>query len=425
MTSISIHRGDARAVRDARARASARVFQHSARDGWLFGAALAMGVGLAASVPLVVHGGVKTAAVVASLVGFAIVWGSNTVSHNHLHNPIFARTAYNRAFSVVLSVVLGVPQTVWRARHLWHHAGEPKARKPLRPGALGWIEIGLVAATWIALAALAPRFFFLAYAPGYLLGMGLCRLQGRYEHTNGLRGTSHYGALHNALWFNDGYHVEHHARPRAHWTRLPALRASASAGTDSRFPPLLRFFEDVGTGINLAQAHVLGALERLVLRSRLLQRLVVDWHAGALRALLPALAGRPLDRIVIVGGGLFPRTALALGELLPESRLVIVDASAESIQRARDYLAARAQELGVAFVQAEFHAHAGLAIDDIDLLVVPLAFVGDRGALYDLALPAPALVHDWIWRPRGASSAVISLALLKRLNLVLPIARDP
>ena len=54
---------------------------------------------------------------------------------------------------------------------------------------------------------------------------------------------------------------------------------------------------------------------------------------------------------------------------------------------------------------------------DFDLLIIPLAFVGDRRVIYQQP-PAPAvLVHDWIWRPRG-TSVVVSWLLLKRLNLV-------
>jgi hypothetical protein len=54
---------------------------------------------------------------------------------------------------------------------------------------------------------------------------------------------------------------------------------------------------------------------------------------------------------------------------------------------------------------------------DVDLLVVPLAFTGDRAAIYRQP-PAPVvLVHDWFWRRRG-SGVVVALTLLKRLNLV-------
>jgi hypothetical protein len=52
-----------------------------------------------------------------------------------------------------------------------------------------------------------------------------------------------------------------------------------------------------------------------------------------------------------------------------------------------------------------------------DLVVIPLAYVGDRDRLYRSPPAAALLVHDWLWRhtPR---SKVVSWFLLKRLNLV-------
>jgi hypothetical protein len=55
---------------------------------------------------------------------------------------------------------------------------------------------------------------------------------------------------------------------------------------------------------------------------------------------------------------------------------------------------------------------------DFDLLVIPLAFEGDREAIYQHPSASAVIVHDWIWRLRGASS-VVSWLLLKRLNLVI------
>ena len=53
-----------------------------------------------------------------------------------------------------------------------------------------------------------------------------------------------------------------------------------------------------------------------------------------------------------------------------------------------------------------------------DLVVVPLAYVGDKQAFFD-APPAPiVIVHDWIWTRRGTRSAIVSWWLLKRLNRV-------
>jgi hypothetical protein len=55
--------------------------------------------------------------------------------------------------------------------------------------------------------------------------------------------------------------------------------------------------------------------------------------------------------------------------------------------------------------------------DRFDLLVIPLAYIGDRRAVY-ADPPAPAvIVHDWIWRKRG-TSRIVSVPLLKRVNLV-------
>jgi len=146
-----------------------------------------------------------------------------------------------------------------------------------------------------------------------------------------------------------------------------------------------------------------------VLRSAALQRYVIGRHTPAwvqLAACLP-----PISRVPIVGGGLFPRSALIVRRLWPAARITIVDASAENLRRARTLVG----DANVEFVHGRYK---GGAVDDSDLLVIPLAFHGDRDAIY-AAPPSPAvLVHDWIWRRRG-ESRVVSLALLKRLNLVV------
>src|SRR5205823_13434190 len=37
-------------------------------------------------------------------------------------------------------------------------------------------------------------------------------------------GVSTYDKLYNWTWFYNGYHAEHHFRPKVHWTRTQALR---------------------------------------------------------------------------------------------------------------------------------------------------------------------------------------------------------
>lgn len=316
--------------------AASRVIAPSAHAGWdAWLVALAMA-----------HGAALLAWPSVALIAVGLWWNANTISHLFIHRPFFRRRAFNALFSCFLSLLLGFPQSFWGARHLAHHgAVEGGKRSLLSP------DLAAVIALWGGLLLLAPGFTLSVYLPGFLAGLGLCWLQGHYEHASGT--VSHYGWLYNVLLFNDGYHIEHHARPGAHWRELPRERRRESRA--SRWPAVLRWIEC----LNLC------LLERLVLRFATLQRFVLDRHERALRRLL---AGVPeARRIGIVGGGLFPRTAIILGRLRPQS---------------------------------------------------PLAFEGDRQTIYRCPPADALLVHDWIWRRRG-TSVVVSWLLLKRLNLVM------
>src|SRR5262245_48310687 len=181
------------------------------------------------------------------LIALGLWCNANTIAPQFLHRPFFRSSALNGVYSAWLTVVMGVPQSIWRERHLAHHADRvPRVQ-------LTWqvaIEIALLAALWIALAIATPHVFFVSYMPGVALGLALCQLQGHYEHAGGT--TSHYGRLYNLLFFNDGYHVEHHTRPGMHWTELPARVAPGTRY--SRWPPVLRWLDTFG----------LQGLERLV-----------------------------------------------------------------------------------------------------------------------------------------------------------------
>jgi hypothetical protein len=324
------------------------------------------------------------------VIAVALWWNANTISHNFIHRPFFSTLRANRAFSFLLSLTLGFPQTVWRDRHLRHHAGLGETVRFSRRAAG---EAAGVALLFAAMAVLAPEFFLRAYGPGWIAGLGLCWLHGHYEHARGT--TSHYGRLYNLLFFNDGYHVEHHAHPTLHWTEL--TRDAGNQPRASAWPAVLRWLDGVS----------LDGLERLVLRRPRLQRFVLHCHERALRRLVSALP--PVSRVTVVGGGLFPRSALIVGRVLPRAAVTILDAEPAHLDIARPYLRGDVQ-----LTAGRFDEQTAV---DADLVIVPLAYQGDRRRLY-AAPPAPAvLVHDWIWavRPRGV---VVSWLLLKRLNLV-------
>ena len=333
---------------------------------------------------------------------FAIVvwWSSNTVAHLFVHRPFFRRRSSNRLFALAMSLALGIPQTLWRDRHLAHHAG---VAPRLRWSSELTLQVTVVLVLWAMLIERAPMFFATVYVPGYLGGLLLCVLHGHFEHAGGT--VSYYGRLYNVLLFNDGYHVEHHANPGVPWSRLPERRDPRARA--SAWPAPLRWVERGASG-------VLEALERVVLGSPLLQRFVLRVHERALRELI---AGLPrLRHIVIVGGGLFPRTALILQSLVPHARITIVDSNRANLDRAR------ARLTDVTFIHARYPVsdwgRTGVThVSDPDLVIVPLCFDGDREAIYGRP-PAPAvIVHDWIWHKRGISR-VVSIALLKRVNLL-------
>jgi hypothetical protein len=344
-----------------------------------------------------VHGIVLLSTTSVMVVAILIWWNANTISHNFIHRPFFRSRLAGEGYSIYLSLLLGVPQRLWRARHLAHHA-EASGRSTDIVGRVWrdprvWLEAAAVGALWTTMAMTSRHYAAFVYGPGWITGLALCWLQGYYEHASGV--TSHYGRVYNLLFFNDGYHAEHHARPHADWEDLPASRGPAARA--SRWPPVLRWLD----------ALTLDGLERIVVASPALQRFVVERHVAAFQSVLRS-AG-PVARVAIVGGGLFPRTAIVLRRLLPDATLTIIDFDESHLALARPWL-----DPGV---YVEHRAFVAGDVEDVDLVVVPLAFHGDREALYRCP-PAPiVVVHDWIWNARRPG-AVVSWLLLKRLNLV-------
>jgi hypothetical protein len=168
----------------------------------------------------------------------------------------------------------------------------------------------------------------------------------------------------------------------------------------ARGPAIFRWIERIN----------IETLELIAIRSKWLQRFLLKTHERALRRLLPRLS--QVRRVTIVGGGMFPRTAILLRALIPEAAITIVDARAEHIQTAMGFLTGD--------VATERRLFDPAASEDTDLLVIPLSFIGDRRTIYRHP-PAPiVLVHDWIWSRVGAGT-IVSVFLLKRINLVLKV----
>ncbi len=251
----------------------------------------------------------------------SISWNINGVSHNFIHNPYFRWRLLNRVFSVVESLACGFGQTFYRCVHMRHHIGnsdrpdhehgdstidwlsiyrhghdgEPEnvwsytflsffrddpraiykeiARKNRFEARFGLFEIALFLAMFVAMGVLKWPFL-IWLLPSWYIGHCLSYLNGYFEHYAGnpdkpiAWGVSTYHKLYNWLWFNNGYHAEHHYRPRQHWTRMAELHAAIAdeqrrEGTRVIRPPHALGFLDpdlppLGKPVMVAAAQVGG-----------------------------------------------------------------------------------------------------------------------------------------------------------------------
>ena len=79
---------------------------------------------------------------------------------------------------------------------------------------------------WQAALFLLP-FFYLGQCFGYAIAY--------YEHLGAdsegpiPTGVSTYGRAYNWVFLNNGYHAEHHHRPKAHWTRMAEVTEETEA----------------------------------------------------------------------------------------------------------------------------------------------------------------------------------------------------
>ena len=398
------------------------LFATSSRDAWVLGAAMihaslwAVGLSTAAGV------GWQGRAALAVVLGVAMNWCANTVSHIHLHTPLFRAPILNRAFSMGLSVLLAVPQGWWTLRHWVHHelpeAADVALRRSLRLQAA--TEVAVIAAVFVGMMVFAPILAATVYAPALAIGFALCAVQGIEEHARDSAGVDVHGRIYNRLWFNDGFHAAHHRAPQSHWTTLPAQ--TMESDTVSAWPPILRWMDGgmrsdrVAILLNGVSCVLINVAERAALHVPFLLTYLLWTHERAWRRLLVSIDKRQIGTVTIVGGGLFPRTALVLRRLLPDAEVTIVDAQAAHLENARvffDPLDSDVPHMQIAMFDSRW------TVVTADLLVLPLAFHGDRKLVYAQPPAHWVVVHDWLWRRRGTTGTRVSFLLAKRLNLVV------
>jgi fatty acid desaturase len=232
---------------------------------------------------------------------WAYCWNLQCISHNFIHNPFFTNVWLNRLFGVLETLCIGMPHQLYHHYHLNHHAGDNDAKGPdgttrdwssiyrygegnapepfwkyclisffrveitpvirvcIRHGRTHVLqtiaETIVLAAFWLTMLAVNWRYFVYFYLPSFYLGWLLSYAEGYLEHYGAQPGNpfansvSSYHGLYNLLWFNNGYHQEHHWDPKMHWTRMKQL--------SERIRP---YMEANGTRI-LRGPHMTGLLE--------------------------------------------------------------------------------------------------------------------------------------------------------------------
>jgi fatty acid desaturase len=205
----------------------------------------------------------------------SISWNINGISHNFIHNPYFRSPLLNRLFSILESITVGFSQIFYECIHMQHHKGnadrpddhgetidwisiykhgdegepehplkytflsffreDPKTvfkelkRKNPREAFWGIFELASFVTTFVILGILNWHYICFLL-PFYYFGHCLSYLNGYYRHYAGnpdepiAWGVSSYDKLYNWIWFYNGYHAEHHFRPKVHWTRMQAFR---------------------------------------------------------------------------------------------------------------------------------------------------------------------------------------------------------
>jgi fatty acid desaturase len=210
------------------------------------------------------------------LVGFYCT-NYQCVSHNFIHNNFFKSKKLNFIFSIINSMAMGLPQTLYYHHHMNHHRytngekdisslflfSKDKEREEgiLSYSFIGFFRIDLLAlakrakkkedkvllvsemvgviAFWGFLMALDWKFFCFFYLPIWYLGQVAALMENYFEHYGTKPGdrktdsVSCYNKIYNFLWFNNGYHQEHHYAPTVHWTKISEVKEKLP-GEDQR-----------------------------------------------------------------------------------------------------------------------------------------------------------------------------------------------
>jgi len=94
----------------------------------------------------------------------------------------------------------------------------------------GNLELAAFATALFVMFLFNWRYVIFYFLPFWYLGHCFSYLNGYYRHYGAnpdkpiAWGVSSYGKIYNWLFFYNGYHAEHHFRPKVHWTKMEKFR---------------------------------------------------------------------------------------------------------------------------------------------------------------------------------------------------------
>ncbi len=188
------------------------------------------------------------------------------IAHNFIHLPFFNSTLLNQLFSILNTLGLGVPQSLYRLHHLNHHRFNNRPDGDMSStyrfgkngneenifiySLLGVVRTDLVGLyknaakssklplmetltliSFLTIMAVTNWKLFLIYLlPSYLGGQvfavweNYCEHHHADPHDRKRDSVSCYNSFYNFIWFNNGYHQEHHFSPQIHWTNIQEVK---------------------------------------------------------------------------------------------------------------------------------------------------------------------------------------------------------
>lgn len=193
------------------------------------------------------------------------------IAHNFIHIPFFKSSGLNSIFSIFNSIGIGLPQSLYRIHHLNHHRHnnhpdtdesstyrygkngkeeniikysllgvvrtdlvslyKSARRQSFLPALEVFILIAFFSALFVINWSLALSYIFPSIVLGQIFAVWENYCEHHRAHLNDRKrdSVSCYNYLYNFLWFNNGYHQEHHFSPQVHWSEIQKVKEQLPA----------------------------------------------------------------------------------------------------------------------------------------------------------------------------------------------------